>query len=170
MMMTKRYCHTCGGLLVVMPAEVPNHAFCRHCRTTVYDNPVPATCSVVVDKQGRILLIKRKVAPKQGMWCLPGGFMAIAETPEQTALRELSEETGLTGGIDLLLGVTSVPDKRFHTIVMIGYLVKTFRGNLAPGDDAAEAGFFPYDSLPPIAFSSHDAFIRLYFSAYATHA
>ena len=168
-MAANQYCQFCGSRLLPQPAERAVRSFCQQCHAIVYQNPVPATCAVVVDAEDRILLIKRGIAPKRGMWSLPGGFMAMAESPEQAALRDLSEETGLVGGIDLLLGVISVPDKRFGTIVMIGYLIKSFGGDLAPGDDAAEAAFFSRDTLPSVAFTSHQAFIRIYYSAYASH-
>ena len=62
------------------------------------------------------------------------------------------------------------PSEQVHTVVMIAYLVKSYHGDLCPGDDAAETAFFAADGLPPIAFSSHHAFIRLYFAAYAAHS
>ena len=66
--------------------------FCESCRTTIYENPVPATCLVTIDARERLLLVKRSVDPKKGWWCLPGGFMELRETPEEAGLRELAEE------------------------------------------------------------------------------
>ncbi|MEK6816876.1 MAG: NUDIX domain-containing protein [Nanoarchaeota archaeon] len=43
----------------------------------------------------KVLLIKRGKEPFSGHWCLPGGFMKIDESPENAALRELKEETGV---------------------------------------------------------------------------
>jgi ADP-ribose pyrophosphatase YjhB (NUDIX family) len=166
-MRPKRFCPFCGHRLPLPPATGIANPACRRCNTPVYENPVPATCLVVVDDREQLLLVKRKVAPKQGLWCLPGGYMALAESPEQAALRELFEETGLVGQIELLMGITSVFSETDHTIVMIGYLVKTFHGRLSPGDDAAETAFFARDCLPAIAFSSHYSFIRLYLAGYA---
>ncbi len=130
---------------------------------------MPATCIVVVDKKERLLLVKRSVEPKKGFWCLPGGFVELGETPEKAALRELKEETGLSGKIDMLLGVTSNESVQYQTVLIIGYLVKNYKGNLFAGDDAEDAGFFHYDRLPEIAFDSHKNFIKIYYAAYATH-
>jgi ADP-ribose pyrophosphatase YjhB (NUDIX family) len=122
---------------------------------------------VVVDTKDRVLLVKRSVAPKKGFWCLPGGFMELGETPEQAAIRELKEETGLAGRIDMLLGVSSNPSALYHTVLMVGYLVKSYSGNLIAGDDANDAARFHYNELPEIAFESHASFIRMYYAAYS---
>jgi ADP-ribose pyrophosphatase YjhB (NUDIX family) len=120
-----------------------------------------------VDTKDRVLLVKRSVAPKKGFWCLPGGFMELGETPEQAALRELKEETGLAGRIDMLLGVSSNPSALYHTVLMVGYLIKSSSGNLIAGDDANDAARFHYNELPEIAFESHASFIRMYYAAYS---
>jgi len=122
----------------------------------------------VVDNRNRVLLVKRSVEPKKGFWCLPGGFMELGETPEKSALRELKEETGLSGQINMLLGVSSNPSAQYHTVLMIGFLVKSYTGNLVAGDDAEDAASFYYDELPEIAFESHAKFIRTYYAAYTS--
>ena len=142
--------------------------FCEQCNEPLYENPIPATCLVVVDNRNRVLLVKRSVEPKKGFWCLPGGFMELGETPEQSALRELKEETGLSGRINMLLGVSANPSSQYHTVLMIGFLVKSYTGNLVAGDDADDAASFYYDELPEIAFESHAKFIRKYYAAHSS--
>jgi ADP-ribose pyrophosphatase YjhB (NUDIX family) len=122
---------------------------------------------VVVDNKDRVLLVKRSVAPKKGFWCLPGGFVELGESPEKAALRELKEETGLAGSIDMLLGVSANPSALYHTVLIVGYLVKSYSGNLIAGDDANDAAYFHYNELPEIAFESHASFIRMYYAAYS---
>ena len=78
-------------------------------------------------------------------------------------MRELEEETGLSGEIDRLLGVTSNYSDRYVSVLMVGYLVKNCSGDLKPGDDASDAAYFDAGKLPEIAFSSHVWFIRNYF-------
>jgi len=142
--------------------------FCEQCNEPLYENPIPATCLVVVDNRNRVLLVKRSVEPKKGFWCLPGGFMELGETPEKSALRELKEETGLSGQIDMLLGVSSNSSAQYHTVLMVGFLVKSYTGTLVAGDDADDAASFYYDELPEIAFESHAKFIRIYYAAYSS--
>jgi len=108
------------------------------------------------------------VEPKKGFWCLPGGFMELGETPEQGALRELKEETNLTGHIGMLLGVTSNHSDKYNTVLMIGYLIENYTGTPRAGDDASDIACFDFDDLPEVAFESHKKFIRIYFSAYAS--
>jgi len=162
-MLKKNYCYTCGGRLGQEFIEGKVRPYCPRCREPIYENPVPATSLIVTDSQNALLLVKRSVEPKIGFWCLPGGFIELGEAPDQAALRELKEETGLSGKIDRLLGVTSDTSDRYGTILMVGYLVKQYSGTLEPGDDAEAVAYFKPDDLPEIAFSSHQRFIKKYY-------
>jgi len=167
MMREKKYCPYCKTGLVEKFCEGALRRYCNDCNEPIYENPIPATCMVVVDNKDRVLLVKRSVAPKKGFWCLPGGFMELGETPEKAALRELKEETGLAGRIDMLLGVSSNPSAQYHTVLMVGFLVKSYSGSLIAGDDAIDTAYFHYNELPEIAFESHASFIRMYYAAYS---
>lgn len=160
----KTHCHFCGGLLTHRRVEDRLRLFCARCNRPIYENPIPATCLVVVSPQAQLLLVQRSVAPQLGQWCLPGGFIEVDEMPEKAALRELTEETGLTGRIESLLGVRTSASTMYHSVLLIGYLVRRYNGQLAPGDDAADARWFDHDKLPPIPFESHTHYIRRYFN------
>jgi len=162
----KKHCHFCGGPLTDKYVEGRTRKYCPGCREPIYENPVPATCIVVTDVSGGIWLVKRNVDPKKGFWCLPGGFMELDETPEQAALRELQEETGLLGKIDMLMGITINPSHNYGSVLMAGYLVREFSGEPFAGDDASDIACYGLDRLPEIAFDSHRHFIRIYQSAY----
>ena len=160
---SKRFCPFCAGPLQERFFEGRERLFCTACNGPLYENPVPASCLVVVDDRERVLLVKRNVEPKIGWWCLPGGFMELHETPEGAALRELKEETGLSGRIERLMGVMATPNKQYHTVLMVAYRVRRFEGTLHPGDDAEAVAWFSKNRLPPIAFTSHAHFIEAHF-------
>ncbi len=159
-MQKKCYCPYCGQRLSERFYENRHRLFCNHCNDPIYENPTPATCLVVTDVQERILLVQRSVDPKKGMWCLPGGFIELGESPENAALRELYEETGLTGRIDKLLGVTTSPSSLYNSVLLVGYWISTVSGTLKPGDDASDAAYFSIGNFPEIAFESHLKFIQ----------
>jgi 8-oxo-dGTP diphosphatase len=163
----KRFCYACGQTLTEKWTEGRNRLFCDNCNRPIYENPIPATSVVVINNREQILLVRRSVEPKIGHWCLPGGFMELGETPEEAALRELLEETGLRGKIDMLLGVTHALNDTYDSILMVGYLIKSTTGSLRPGDDASEARWFNSDHLPDVAFRSHKKFIRMVDSAFS---
>jgi ADP-ribose pyrophosphatase YjhB (NUDIX family) len=166
-MVKKRFCHTCGDRLTEKWVEGRNRPFCENCRLPIYENPVPATCLVVADNNDRVILVRRSVEPKKGFWCLPGGFIELGESPDHAALRELEEETGLEGKIERLLGVTHTPSEAYQTILMVGYLVRSFSGTPEAGDDASDIAFFTGDNLPDVAFRSHIKFLRMYYSSFS---
>jgi 8-oxo-dGTP diphosphatase len=91
----------------------------------------------------KILLVKRKNDPYKDQWVLPGGFSEPSETIEETAARELREETGLQGIKLSQVAVFSTPgrDPRgwimsvLHTAVVPHHLIDT----VVSGDDAADA-------------------------------
>ncbi|MGQ9730735.1 MAG: NUDIX hydrolase [Candidatus Zipacnadales bacterium] len=108
---------------------------------------------VILDEQERILLQKRV---DTGEWDIPGGAMEPGESVEETARREIREETGLEVGEMELLGVFSGPEM-FHQypngdqvyIVAIRYLTRDFTGKLTHNlEEGTELRFFPLDDLP----------------------
>ena len=156
----KDYCAYCGRPATRRAWEGQIRRYCLDCDRPLYDNPVPAVCALVTDRQDRVLLVRRGVAPRKGEWCLPGGYMELGETPESAALWELKEETGLSGEISGLIGLRAVPNRIYHTVLVAGYRVKAQQGEIRAGDDAMAVRWFPHDALPPIAFGSHREFIR----------
>lgn len=161
----KKYCPSCRHPLTRKTWEGRERLFCTLCDAPLYENPIPAACVIAVDPGGRLLLVKRSIEPKRGLWCLPGGYMELGETPEETALRELKEETGLIGRIDRILGADSNPSRIYHTVALVCYFVKEFHGRLVPADDADDAGFFHPEALPELAFNSHRRFIHRYYES-----
>jgi ADP-ribose pyrophosphatase YjhB (NUDIX family) len=155
----KTHCHFCGRQLHQKFVEGRDRLYCMACERPIYENPIPATCTVVIDSHDRILLVRRSVEPQVGQWCLPGGFLEIGETPESGALRELAEETGLRAEIGSLLGVCITPSQQYQSILMIAFAISTFQGEAMAGDDADDVGWFHHRRLPQIAFDSHRYFI-----------
>jgi len=100
--------------------------------------PLLATDAVVIDPLGRLLLIRRKFPPFQGMYALPGGFVEVDETLEDACRRELLEETGVKAGRLQLVGVYSDPkrDPRHHAVSAV-YLTRVRSSKAVAGDDAA---------------------------------
>ncbi len=102
---------------------------------------LPSAGALVFDQAGRVLLQRRA---DDGIWNIPGGAMEPGETLEQTAQREVREETGLDIGGLKLLCVLSGPqffhvypsgDAVYHVAAI--YLAEQLRGT--PGTDDAEA-------------------------------
>ena len=86
--------------------------------------------------------------------------MELDETPEDAVLRELLEETGLTGRVPGLIGLKAAPNRIYHTVLVAGYRVTPMSEQIHAGDDAMAVRWFPYQKLPPIAFGSHRAFVK----------
>jgi 8-oxo-dGTP diphosphatase len=163
-MRQKIYCHFCATPLETRLAAERVRRYCPTCDEFLYENPIPATCLVVIDDQNRVLLVQRNVEPEIGAWCLPGGFIELGEAPELAAIRELKEETGLDGHIERLLGVIAQESKLYDTVMIVGYLIKKLSGTPLAGDDASAIAFYSPAELPDIPFRSHREFIEKYYS------
>lgn len=155
----KRFCPLCGEQLERIPHDGRMRLKCARCNRIQYENPVPATAAVVLTDEDHLLLVKRAMEPRAGEWCLPGGFLEVDETPGQGVLRELQEETGLTGTVDQLIDVVYEDSPFYGPLIIIGYQISPQGGALSAGDDAAEARYFPVADLPQVAFDSHQAII-----------
>jgi ADP-ribose pyrophosphatase YjhB (NUDIX family) len=114
----------------------------------------------VLDDSRRVLLVK-KFPPNEGMWCLPIGFAELGETIAEAALRELLEETGITGRTVRLIDADSWKSTFYGDLLVVTFEVEKLLGLETAGDDAEEVGYFPIDQLPPLAFPSNEKAIRL---------
>ena len=89
-----RFCPHCGTPLVPRDDHGVVRPTCPACSFIAYQNPAPAV-GAILEKKGSIVLVRRRYEPQVGRWGLPAGFMEYGEGPEETAIRETLEETGL---------------------------------------------------------------------------
>ena len=110
--------------------------------------------SLVLDRRGRLLLVRRGRPPYEGHWGLPGGFCEWKETTEACCARETREETGLRVKVGRLLAVYSAPnrDPRGHNVTIL-YAARRLGGRVRGGDDAAEARWFAPAELARLRFA-----------------
>jgi ADP-ribose pyrophosphatase YjhB (NUDIX family) len=121
----------------------------------LYENPAP-TVSAIVERDGRILLTRRGIEPRLGMWDTPGGFVEAGEEPAAALRRELLEETGLTVEVGELLGI--YPDRYGDgaPTLNVFYTARVVSGGEGePRDDVTEIGWFAPDAVPAeLAFAN----------------
>ena len=150
-----RYCPHCCTQLVARQEGGRPRPHCPACGYVQYLNPAPGA-GVIIRRDERICLVRRKFAPKAGQWTLPTGFMEWNEDIRETAVREVLEETGLVVELEDLFAVETGLLPPSLPVVVVFYRAREIGGSLQAGDDAAEVGFYDLDRLPgPIAFAAH---------------
>ena len=125
-----------------------------------YEYPHPAlTTDIVIftlqDRQLMVLLIQRANDPYKGHWGLPGGFVDIDEDLDAAALRELKEETGVSGVYLEQLYTFGRPDRDpRERVISVAYyaLVPIDWMQIRADSDAKNVGWFPCSRLPVLAF------------------
>ena len=93
-----------------------------------------------------VLLVRRGVAPFEGMWAIPGGFKRPAETLDEAATRELAQETGIDSANPLTqFGAYGDPgrDPRMNVVTVAYLAVLREVAGIAAGSDAAAAALVP---------------------------
>ncbi|MFB2551095.1 NUDIX hydrolase [Ensifer soli] len=106
--------------------------------------------SAILERDGRFLLVRRGRAPSAGMYAFPGGRGEAGETPAETALRELSEETGIVGRNPVLFRVYDLapPETAARYFVLSVFTVEADPGAVAvAADDADAVGWFTPDEI-----------------------
>lgn len=130
--------------------------------TYKYARPaVTADCIIFqrTDEGLKVLLIQRGNEPFKGMWAFPGGFAEVGECLEETARRELEEETGLTNVPLKQLQAFSNPDRdpREHVITVAFYAVIDLKvRGISASSDASAVGWFSDSKLPELAFDHQE--------------
>lgn len=141
------FCPYCGTELAAV--EPPLSHWCESCGQHVFHNPTPAARVAVLDGD-RILLVKVDLEDRD-LWGTPGGMVEPGEDPQETAARELAEETGLrVDPADLVL-FDARTFVKFEAVdkLSLSFAVDEARtsGTLAAGDEPAEARFWSAETF-----------------------
>ena len=152
---TIRFCVRCGGPLEsrLLKATEPERLVCTRCAFVHYIDPKIAVGTIITDRDGRIVLVKRAIEPGYGKWVFPGGFIDRGETVEAAAMREAREECGLTIRLERLVNIYSYPG---NAVIIIAYAATMIGGCLGCDDEGLEAQLFEPDRIPweELAFRS----------------
>ena len=155
-------CLRCGKKMrFVKDAEEKLRKQCEACGWTYYKNPIPAVACVVFNEEKEILIIKRLIVPQAGKWALPSGYIEINQSPEEAAVDEMLEETGLKGRIKKFLGYYDGTSPIYEKVLSLGFMMEITGGQLQAGDDAGEAKFVALEKLPRLAFLAHEHFVEI---------
>jgi ADP-ribose pyrophosphatase YjhB (NUDIX family) len=158
------YCSHCGSKKLVQ--KVPEgdtkiRVVCENCQLIHYQNPKIITGCLPIWKD-QILLCKRAIEPRYGLWTLPAGFMENEETLEQAAIRETWEEANAKVEQLQLYVVMSLP--RIHQVYMM-FLAQLRDLTYAPGTESLDVQLFRQDEIPweELAFQSIHRTLTYYF-------
>jgi 8-oxo-dGTP diphosphatase len=143
----KVFCEQCASPLQERLFEGRIRQACPECGLIVFTDPKVAA-TVMVERDGSILLVRRSIDPARGLWCFPGGYVDFGEDPVVAAIRECREEVGISIADLRLLDVS------FNgRVIVITYLASAAtEAVVTPGDDADMAAWFVPPQLPPLAF------------------
>jgi ADP-ribose pyrophosphatase YjhB (NUDIX family) len=141
-----QHCRRCGSSVAYrVPADDNRErAVCPACSEIHYENPINVVGTVPVWGD-QVLLCRRNIEPRYGMWTLPAGFLELGEAAAAGALRETEEEAG--AHVEML-GLFTVLDVVRAGQVHLFYRARMLDTHLAPGTETIEARLFREDEVP----------------------
>lgn len=158
-----KYCSNCGApvSLKIPPGDnLPRHV-CDSCQSIHYQNP-KMVVGCIPEWGEEILLCRRAIEPRYGLWTLPAGFMENGETTVEAAARETMEEAKAAVEIGDLFSLFNLPH--------INQVYLIFRGRLlnldyAPGTESLEVKLFREERIPwdELAFPAVARTLRHFF-------
>ena len=124
-------CPSCGFIEFQKYGE--NARRCRACNYTLYSNPASATAVFLLNENNEFLSVKRGREPSLGKWDIPGGFVDVGESLEDSAIREIKEEVDLE--IKSLEYLTSFPNDYVYAGIKYAttdayFISREFEGNI----------------------------------------
>jgi ADP-ribose pyrophosphatase YjhB (NUDIX family) len=141
-----RFCNSCGAAVThrVPEGDTLERAVCDACGMVHYQNPkIVVGCLPVYGD--RILICKRAIEPRYGLWTLPAGFMENNETAGEGAAREALEEANAKVEIEELYAVYSIPN---ISQVYMMFRAKLVDPDVSPGAESLEVKLVTLDQIP----------------------
>ena len=152
------YCPSCGAAVELRCPDDDNRPrhICTACGTIHYQNPNMVIGSIP-EWEDKILLCRRAIEPRHGLWTLPGGFMENGESTTDAAIRETLEEANARIDIGELYSMYSLP---YINQVHLLFRARLLDLDFGPGPESLEVRLFAEDEIPwdeiafrPIKFS-----------------
>ena len=135
------YCPRCGNKTEPKEKFGKLRAVCPKCGWIHFADPKVAA-AVLVEQDGRVLLVRRVNEPYRGFWTLPAGFVDAGEDPARAAERECLEETSLTVRVTRVLDVIAGREHPRGADFIIVYAAQFVSGVAKACDDADQVGWF----------------------------
>lgn len=141
-----KFCSACGRELarLVPPGDERLRHVCAGCGKIHYENP-RVVVGALATWEGKVLLCRRAIEPRTGFWTLPAGFMELAETTEEAAVREAWEEA--RAKIEVT-GLLALYDLRHIDQVQVFYAARLLDPAVAPGPESQAVGLFGWEDIP----------------------
>jgi len=158
-----KFCSHCGDPVRVLipPGDNRPRHVCTRCGTVHYQNP-KIVVGCIPEWEGKVLLCRRAIEPRYGLWTLPAGFMERGETTLAGAARETLEEANARVAVGPLYSLFNLPH--------IDQVYMLFRGRLLdldfhPGEESLEVQLFAESEIPwdSLAFPVVKETLELYF-------
>jgi len=110
--------------------------------------------ALLIRKDDQVLLMKRKRSHGAGSWSPPGGYLEYGERPEDCAIREAMEETGVEVSDVRFLGITNdiFPEGKHHITLWFEAKHVAGEARVAAEDEALEVGWFSMANFPEPRF------------------
>ncbi|MDE1947516.1 MAG: NUDIX hydrolase [Burkholderiales bacterium] len=141
-----KHCRVCGSpTRYQIPADDNRErAVCSVCAEIHYENPINVVGTVPVWGE-QVLLCRRNIEPRRGLWTLPAGFLELGESTSDGAIRETDEEAGARielEGLFTVLNVVRAGQVHFF------YRARLLDTRFAPGPETIEAQLFRENEIP----------------------
>ena len=162
--MIVKYCTQCGSKVTekVPEGDVRVRFICEQCHFVHYQNPKIVT-GCIVEWEQKILLCRRAINPRHGLWTVPAGFMENGETTYQGAMRETLEEANAR--VELLGPYLTINLPKISQVYLL-FRARLLDLDFSPGIESLETVLFDETDIPweQLAFPTVAASLRYYFA------
>ena len=159
-----KYCSNCGAPVTrkVPPGDTLPRYVCDGCNTIHYQNPrIIVGC--IPEWENQILLCRRAIEPRYGLWTVPAGFMENGETTFQGAARETLEEANARVEVGALYAMYNIPH---INQVYVLFRARMLDLDFSAGAETLEARLFDEADIPwdQLAFATVRNTLNHYYS------
>ena len=149
-----KYCSQCGAAVELRIPDgdsLPRYV-CSSCATIHYQNP-KMVVGCIPEWEDKVLLCRRAIEPRRGLWTLPAGFMENGETTFDGGMRETLEEANARVAIESLYALYNIP---YISQVYLLFRARLLDLDFSPGIETLELKLFAEADIPwdQIAFAT----------------